>query len=560
MSELKQKTEPKKEEDSFYQKLIVLKDAPRELWVIYIAKLLEILSYGLMMSTVTLWLSSDLGLTDTGAGDVVAWWSTIITLTTLAVGSLVDAIGIRKSFLIGFIVCLVTRGVVTVSTHQWVAIPFGLMVMAIGEAMMVPVMTAGVKKYTNVKQRSMAFAGYYVLMNVGFLISGLTFDKLRHHMGEYGSMSIPLLGDLSTYRVILLVSFLVTIPALIFTWIALRGGVTMTEDGLVIEKEEPKYGDKNAVVAIWLTAKEALADTGKIFVSVWKEPNFYRFLLFLTLVVFVRLVFYHMHFTFPKYGIRELGPGAPIGQIWGVLNPAIIIILVPIIGVFTQKINSYKMIAIGTTLAAAPVFLMALPPEWFQPIADGWFGHLVANTWLGLDTQSVSPLLVIIPIFVIIFSIGEAFWSPRLYEYTASIAPKGQVGSYMALSLLPYFGAKLVVGMFSGRLLERFCPSDEALGAQYLVEKVEGLDQAAVDAMETSQVLPTLAEKLGMVVGPDGVLSNEVRVQVWEILHATYPRDSQTLWLIIACMAAVCPIGIIALKKWIKSHEEGRDD
>ncbi len=560
MTDPKQKTEPEQKKETFVQKLAVLKGAPRELWVIYIAKLLEILSYGLMMSTVTLWLSSDLGLTDTGAGDVVAWWSTIITLTTLAVGSLVDAIGIRKSFLIGFIVCLVTRGVVTVSTHQWVAIPFGLMVMAIGEAMMVPVMTAGVKKYTNVKQRSMAFAGYYVLMNVGFLISGLTFDKLRHYLGEYGSMAVPLLGELSTYRIILLVSFLVTIPALLFTWATLRGGVTMTEEGLVIEKEEPKYGDAGTITAIWLTSRDALVETGKIFAAVWKEKNFYRFLFFLTLVVFVRLVFYHMHFTFPKYGIRELGPGAPIGQIWGVLNPAIIIILVPIIGAMTQRINSYKMIAIGTTLAAAPVFLMALPPAWFQPIADGWFGHLVANTWLGLDTQTVSPLLVIIPIFVIIFSIGEAFWSPRLYEYTASIAPKGQVGSYMALSLLPYFGAKLVVGMFSGRLLERFCPSDEALGAQYLVEKVEGLDQAAVDAMESAQILPTLAERLGMAVGPDGVLSNEVRVQIWEILHATYPRDSQTLWLVIAIMAAVCPIGIIVLKKWIKSHEEGRDD
>ncbi len=551
---------PPKEEGSFIDKFLVLLSAPRELWIIYIAKLLEILSYGLMMATVTLWLSSDLGLTDTEAGDVVALWSTLITLTTLAVGSLVDAIGIRKSFLIGFVVCLLTRGVVTVTTLRWVAIPFGLMVMAVGEAMMVPIMTAGVKKYTNVKQRSMAFAGYYVLMNVGFLISGWTFDKLRTSMGEYGTRVVPLLGEISTYRTIFLISFLVTIPALIFTWATLREGVTMTEDGLVIEKSVPQFADRNALVAMWLTAKDALVKTGVIFVSVWKEKNFYRFLLFLTLIVFVRLVFYHMHFTFPKYGIRELGPGAPVGQIWGVLNPAVIIVLVPLIGALTQKINSYKMIAIGSTLAAAPVFLMAMPPEWFQPLANGPVGLFIANTWLGLDTQQVNPLLVIIPLFVVIFSIGEAFWSPRLYEYTASIAPKGQVGSYMALSLLPYFVAKLVVGMFSGRLLERFCPSDEALGARYLIEKIPDLDQVAVDAMETSQVLPTLAEKLGMVVGPDGVLSNEVRYQVWEILHTTYPRDGQSLWLVIALMAAICPIGIIVLKKWIKSHEDGRDD
>jgi MFS family permease len=548
------------EKSSFIDKFLVLKSAPRELWVIYLAKLLEILSYGLMMSTVTLWLSADLGLTDAGAGDVVALWSTLITLTTLAVGSLVDAIGIRKSFLMGFVVCLLTRFVVTVTTLKWVAIPFGLMVMAVGEAMMVPIMTAGVKRYTNVKQRSMAFAGYYVLMNVGFLLSGLTFDKLRGLLGEYGSLTVPVLGEMSTYRIILGVSFLVTIPALIFTWATLRGGVTMTEEGLVIEEEKSAYPDANILVATWLTSKDALVKTGKIFVSVWKEKTFYRFLLFLTLIVFVRLVFYHMHFTFPKYGIRELGPGAPIGQIWGVLNPAVIIVLVPLIGALTQRINSYKMIAIGASLAAAPVFLMAMPPEWFQPLADGPLGHLVANVWLGLDTQQVSPLLVVIPLFVLIFSVGEAFWSPRLYEYTASIAPKGQVGSYMALSLLPYFVAKLVVGVFSGRLLQHFCPSDETLGARYLVEKIQGIDQTAVDAMETSQILPTLAEKLGMVVGPDGVLSNEVRYQVWDILHATYPRDSQTLWLIIACMAAVCPIGIIALKKWVKSHEEGRDD
>ncbi len=51
-----QKTEP---EESFVGKFLVLLDAPRELWIIYIAKLLEIVSYGLMMSTVTLWLSSE---------------------------------------------------------------------------------------------------------------------------------------------------------------------------------------------------------------------------------------------------------------------------------------------------------------------------------------------------------------------------------------------------------------------------------------------------------------------------------------------------------------------
>ena len=54
---------------------------------------------------------------------------------------------------------------------------------------------------------------------------------------------------------------------------------------------------------------------------------------------------------------------------------------------------------------------------------------------------------------MVMLSVGEALWSPRLYEYAATIAPKGQEASYMALSSLPLFGAKLMVGITSGTML-----------------------------------------------------------------------------------------------------------
>jgi hypothetical protein len=41
---------------------------------------------------------------------------------------------------------------------------------------------------------------------------------------------------------------------------------------------------------------------------------------------------------------------------------------------------------------------------------------------------------------------------------TPSIAPEGQEGSYMALSVLPFFIAKFFVGMLSGFLLATYCP------------------------------------------------------------------------------------------------------
>jgi len=83
-------------------------------------------------------------------------------------------------------------------------------------------------------------------------------------------------------------------------------------------------------------------------------------------------------------------------------------------------------------------------------MADGFLGHWIGNVYLGLK-ENVHPYYVMIALFVILVSIGEAFYSPRVYEYAAAIAPKGQEASYGALSYIPFLLAKLLVGTFSAR-------------------------------------------------------------------------------------------------------------
>jgi hypothetical protein len=131
-------------------------------------------------------------------------------------------------------------------------------------------------------------------------------------------------------------------------------------------------------------------------------------------------------------------------------------------------------------------------------LADGWLGNVVVHLWLGVPGP-VNPLYIAIFFFIVVESMGEALWSPRLYEYAAAVAPKGQEASYMALSVLPMFLAKFVVGGFSGWLLTRFCPA-------------EG------------------------------------------------PRHSGTMWFIIGCMALITPLGTWLFRKQIQVHEEGRND
>ena len=483
---------------TFWGQFTVLKGAARELWILFAAKLLAILAYGVMNSTLVLWLSSDLGYGDMQAGSLVAVWSTVMTLTTVLVGSLVDAIGLRKAFLLGFCFCAFSRGMMTFATAPVWALAAGLFPLAVGEALMTPVMVAAVRRYSTTAQRSVSFSIFYAMMNAGFGLGAWIFDSVRTGLGEHGHYVLPGLGvELTTYRVLFLVSFLLTLPNLAIVFFLLRGGVEATDTGLQITPEKPKYPDKSLIEGLRLTVRDAVRDTVRIFAGLWGQPAFYKFLAFLSLVVPVRLIFYHMYYTYPKFGIRELGAGAPIGRLWAV-NSLVIVCLVPVVGVLTQRFSAYRMVVTGSLVSAFSVFIMALPPGLFEPLAAGLPGRWIGHSWLGLQ-GAVHPYYVMIFIYVLVLSVGESLWSPRLYEYTAAIAPKGQEASYMSLSYLPFFVAKFFVGMFSGVLLVWFCPE-------------------------------------------------------------TGPRSSHWLWLVIGLTTLVTPLGLLLLRRRIRVAEAGRDE
>jgi MFS family permease len=484
-------------ETSFIGKFTVLKGSIRELWIIFGTKIMTILAYSLVNTVLVLWLSSDLKLSDKSAGWIIGYWSIIMTAFTVMVGSLVDAVGIRKSLIAGFGLAAAARLVMAFFAAKWIAVPFGLFPLALGEALQTPVMVAAVRRFTTTKQRSIAFSLYYSMMNVGFAIASYVVDKVRGGLGEYGHFTVPYLGmQISTYQTIILLGMLCTLPNLLLTLVAMREGVEATDEGVKITPAVAKYGGEGFVKAFLLSSRDAAKDWWRIFGSLWSQPTFYRFLTFFAFVVFVKLVLYHFYYTFPKVVIRELGEGAPFARLFGFLNAVVVIILAPVVGALTQKFTAYKTVIIGTTIAAASIFLMALPPAMFQGLADGPFGGFI-SWWLDLPAP-LHPLYACIVLCVIIYSIGECFYSPRLYEYPAAIAPKGQEGSYLALSMLPYFFAKFFAGGLSGYLLAAYCPA-------------EG------------------------------------------------PRHPEMIWLIVAGMALLTPIGLLLARRYIQVHEAGRE-
>src|SRR6476619_1080975 len=156
--------------NGFIAKFTVLKGAQRELWLTFLIKFFIYTAYSVTNKTMVLWLSKDLGFSDQAAGALVGWvWAPAMTVFTLLAGSVTDAIGLRRTFFLGVIICTIARSVMVVSTMPWLALACGLLPLAVGEALGTPVLLAATRCYSTVKQRSIAFSLIYMIMNIGYV-------------------------------------------------------------------------------------------------------------------------------------------------------------------------------------------------------------------------------------------------------------------------------------------------------------------------------------------------------------------------------------------------------
>ena len=87
----------------------------------------------------------------------------------------------------------------------------------------------------------------------------------------------------------------------------------------------------------------------------------------------------------PKYMLRTIGCDAPYGTTYSI-NPAMIIVLVPIVSLVTSHVPHFDMVHYGSFVSASSPFWIYLVPS--PPV--------------------VGPVL-----FVVQLSLGEAVWSPR---------------------------------------------------------------------------------------------------------------------------------------------------
>jgi hypothetical protein len=236
-------------------------------------------------------------------------------------------------------------------------------------------------------------------------------DDATHKLAPH-LVKIPILGErmMTANGVIMGLGF-------VFATIAVGVVTLMRKDfeHRVDPGDEPSPPPKTGVIA-------ALRD-------VLGDRAFWRFVVLLLFLCLVRMMFQHMHFTWPKYVTRVRGDTFPVG-LWS-LNAFLVLFLAPLGTAVTRRNKPFNVLLVGATISSLSPFVLCLGSS---------LTHQVA--------------------MIVTLTIGEALWSPRLYEYNVAIAPRGREATYVSLAQLPYFLAKFLVGPSSGYLLTSFCPAE----------------------------------------------------------------------------------------------------
>lgn len=392
----------------------MLRNAPRELWLIYALKFLTSYAYFSLSIVLTMYLTDEFGLSDTAAGWAYGAYGVMSTFFGLLCGWFIDYLGVRASLLVGALVGAASRFVMALTTSRYAAILMLYTFLPFAECLGIPIMTIGIKRYTNANNRTFAFSLFYSMMNLAALCAGPLVDLFRGFFRDGVTIHLALLGHdirLTGLRLIILSGAVTTAAVCIVVFIGIR---------------EIHVDDTGNLSSFTPNRESPMQQT----MAVLREPAFWRLTVFTLLLVGVRLVFRHLDATMPKYLVRQFGPNAPFGMIYAI-NPFLIIILVPMIGLVTRHIDSFSMILSGSFVAAASPF------------------------WLCMKQSYVSVVL-----FMVTLSLGEAVYSPRVYEYTMEVSAHGSEGLYSSLSSAPLFSVKLLVGGMSGWLLTAFMPAN----------------------------------------------------------------------------------------------------
>ncbi len=417
-------TAEKKDEDlSLKESLKVLFGASRAFWLVNFVSFGDGIAYFGVLTLLTLFLGTDLGMGDKMAGFAVSTFTGLVTLFIFGGGYVSDWLGVRRAIIASLLVAVLGRGLLCLCPSlpgfgtyaAWMAI----VLMAVSSGVLEPALYSGVKEFTDPRTASIGYGILYAIMNLGIVGANFVSPCIRSEETflSIGSWQIKGLGwgIQGVFGVCTLITLI-----MLLVFVTLFTKKVEERDRYVPNEAQPEENSDEPQGSFKARMKKMFAPFADM-----------RFVFFIFILLPVRTLFAHQWLTLPTYVQRCYAPEVFAKFEWiSGLNPLIIVIFVPLVAALTRKAKVVDMMLIGTTVSAITTFILVPGPD-------------------------LTRLLV----YVVLFSIGEALWSSRFLEYVSGLAPAGQVGAYMGLAELPWFLAKFTTGLYSGTMLEKFIPA-----------------------------------------------------------------------------------------------------
>lgn len=434
------------------------------LWACLVLKFLESFAYFTLNNIFTLYLTEEFGFGDASSG---AWFGVRGALTTLyasAFGALlVDRLGVVVCLRIAFALSFVGRAAFASAQTGTQALCATWGPMAMGHGLGMPVLTIGIKRASAGESEKGEAWGYgllYWATVLGILLCGPAIDIAVLTLGPAEPLSVHAsnssrVSDSGVDAALLKSS---TSEGLDRRLVPAGDGAAAVEEASFSLRLDGPYralglltaglsllglgislllpGKPSAFAQAQLhplpqevieeSRTERVAGSAKGHLAAcWAvcTKRLIRFALYSVAIVPGTSVLRNLDGgVFPKFMVRTFGARVPKGMVYA-LNPALDLLFVPVLSARTTSIGHFTMIRVGLLVSA------------LSPLVLPLFG---------------ASMLTVVG-FVLLLTLGDMLYNPRLDAYAMRVAPDGREGRFAGLAAMVVFLADLPTGVIGGR-------------------------------------------------------------------------------------------------------------
>ena len=466
-----------------------LRQFNRTFWAAIVTELLHCLASYTMLSYLIIYLAQDLGFGDVRASAMYGTMLFMGYFLPILIGAMADRYGFKQTMAVSLVI--ITAGYFLASrVTAYPSVFAALLLIALGGAVMKPVIAGTVKAASTDENRTLGFSIYYMVINVGSFIAPFLANAVRTGTGKpalifvacgvvetsalavtlWMFQNLPVAEEARSKSLLTVLNEMVVVLCNLRLFVTALG-VAACYVGVGQEwlGAEAGWGiglgwiAANMLLDLPLRARERRLGPQPQFLQPQRLGDV-RLLAFILIFSGVWALYSQIWTNIPLY-ITSLDPAMKAHiEYFQAVDPIMIVCFQVLIGKWMGKYRPLPSMVFGILISAVAVATVHLSvatlgrlfiPEITLGPYDllGW--HIGIHHFFGgyVGAWAVALSLVI-------WAVGEMMFSPRMVEYVSVIAPKDKLALYIGYGFLPFaigFGFGPSVGVhlthfFSERL------------------------------------------------------------------------------------------------------------